>query len=539
MDALNSFFDECKEDGIDVKADAATPPEAEVTNNDGSDNDNAHGAGYALIGGCHDLQKLKEGLDGIHILNPNGSTSTVSEHSDDDHNEKEQKIKATAIDSYTSAYSNFFFLVTRGDKESDDNKLYAMGRNESGQLGLNDTANRTQLTQIVFNPSKCKEMVKDIVKISTGKSHTLILFKSGLVYATGSNEFGQLGGIIKDGTGNNITTFTCIDKLKNISDIASGNDHNCVCNKAGRLYAFGHPEFCQLGDGESGECIERAGKISFRCINEPQLVRNFVKKDRNNKIESKYDLSEIFISKVACGKNHSIALEKIHDSGAGGRLFTFGCGGYGRLGHNCVTDEPFAREVVYFSKDYSLRPNLAIKQIGGGIFNSYAIDNRGVLFFWGTMPRKDACIYPKVVDAVEDHETVQCELGNGFTLVLLSDGRVVGYGIPAVTGKLGFPGNAGMCARPSFMDGVNDIVESIGNVSKISAGNAHAVYIVNEDNEKNNESAKKLRKRIKKLKSMPVLPVAAAAEKGKPKGGAKKAAAGKAKQTKKAAYKKK
>ena len=533
MEALNSFYDECNEDGVNVKSDVTTADESEVinnSNNDSSDNDN-NDAGYALIGGCHDLQKLKEGLDGIHVLNPNGSTSIETDDKDD--NEKEQKIKATAINSYTSAYSNFFFLITKGETDSDDNKLYAMGRNESGQLGLNDNINRTQLTEVIFDPTKCQEKIKDIIKITTGKSHSLILFKSGYVYASGSNEFGQLGGIIKDGSGNKITTFTCIEKLKNdVADIASGNDHNCICTKQGRLYTFGHPEYCQLGDGENGECIERAGKLSYRCVNVPQLIRNFVKKDRKNKIESKYDPAEIFIIQVACGKNHTIVLEKVHESGAGGRVFTFGCGGYGRLGHNCVIDEPFAREITHFSNDFALRPNLAIKTIGGGIFNSYAINKSGVLFFWGTMPRKDACIYPKVVEAVEEHETIQCQLGNGYTLVLLSDGRVVGYGIPAASGRLGFPGNAGMCARPSFMDGVNDIVENIGNVSKISAGNAHAVYIVNHDNQKSDESSKKLRKRIKKLKSMPVLPVAMPIEKDtKGKGGkakAKKATTGKA-----------
>lgn len=68
------------------------------------------------------------------------------------------------------------------------------------------------------------------------------------------------------------------------------------------------------------------------------------------------------IGKVSAGKNHCFAIENSDCSVTAQqdntdasvvnyhqRVFSWGFGGYGRLGHNCTTDEYVPREVTFFT----------------------------------------------------------------------------------------------------------------------------------------------------------------------------------------------
>jgi alpha-tubulin suppressor-like RCC1 family protein len=118
-------------------------------------------------------------------------------------------------------------------------KVYAVGCNESGQLGLGDNKNRTTPEPIPY--------FKDILikKISAGAYHTVFIDTEGKVYTVGSNICGQLGLGDKNSRSlpEPITTFDNIQ----ISSVSAGGTHTVFIDTIGKVYAVGYNENEQLG----------------------------------------------------------------------------------------------------------------------------------------------------------------------------------------------------------------------------------------------------------------------------------------------------
>ena len=81
---------------------------------------------------------------------------------------------------------------------------------------------------------------------------------------------------------------------------------------AGKLYAAGSPENGRLGDGSDHSCNVKDSSI--KIMHEPQGVPQ-----RVPLIDG--------VTNVACGPQHTVACTKE------GECYTWGSGGYGRLGH--------------------------------------------------------------------------------------------------------------------------------------------------------------------------------------------------------------
>lgn len=103
-------------------------------------------------------------------------------------------------------------------------KLFAFGSNGSGQLALGHTEDVSTPTQCLFDQARATGDV--IVQIVAGGNHTLLLTKSGHVYAAGCNSDGRCGPVTSDSeenllrfrrvvltdivTGSPIDTFECV-----------------------------------------------------------------------------------------------------------------------------------------------------------------------------------------------------------------------------------------------------------------------------------------------------------------------------------------
>lgn len=137
--------------------------------------------------------------------------------------------------------------------------------------------------------------------IACGGAHTLFLTGSGRLYATGLNDFGQLGvGDSHD------LTYTCkpleVTGIgKEIVRISAGYYHSCAITEDGELYMWGKNSNGQLGLGKRA-----AGLVSVPT-----------------KVEC---LAGITIKTTALGSEHSVAVTD------GGESLSWG-GGSGRLGH--------------------------------------------------------------------------------------------------------------------------------------------------------------------------------------------------------------
>ncbi|XP_067850556.1 probable E3 ubiquitin-protein ligase HERC3 [Heptranchias perlo] len=124
--------------------------------------------------------------------------------------------------------------------------VFGWGRNNHGQLGLNDTEDK-------HNPNYVKLLeCKKTIHVSCGEEHTAVLTKDGLVFTFGAGSYGQLG---HNSTKDEIKPRFVAELFGNkVSQIACGSYHTLVfVASSGKIYSFGRGEKGQLGNGQTSD----------------------------------------------------------------------------------------------------------------------------------------------------------------------------------------------------------------------------------------------------------------------------------------------
>ncbi len=459
---LANFLDEAAEiekDLAGTKGDADEHVESDTVPSKAASNDDA---GKVFMSGCHDWENMTNkncvGLPDLH----------------------EVELPELAVQTFSSSNSqHLHILLVNGS-------LMALGRNNHGQLGVGNDSRVYHQPIPVTLPLKIS-----VAKISTGKSHSLLLSTDGAVYATGSNEFGQLGLGEGKKYSDGVSSFTPIPQLtSNVKDIACGHDYSVACSEnEGYVYTFGHPEYGQLGHGTNGEYIEKSGKTSYHYVMKPQIIENYYRKDKHSKILNTISYTDVKIRSVTAGKNHTMLIEEWDTSVAPkalNRVFAFGTGGYGRLGHGSAitADELAPREVAYFTcqlQDGSyvmpINPQLKLRHIFAGPTFSLGVSETGLLYHWGKMASArggESTMYPKMEPATQ---TLPCgsRVAAGHNCVVLgfNDCSCV-WGAPCA-GYYGLEGGARSTTVPKYVEGINDLC-----VTNCSAGYGHVAYVVKD-----------------------------------------------------------
>jgi len=382
-----------------------------------------------------------------------------------------------------SSSSHAFILLVNG-------QVMAIGKNDNGQLGVGDQNTRSWPVPVPLPEASCR-----VAKIACGKSHSLFLMQDGRVFGCGSNECGQLGlgaGAKSTSLHTRLTLVSGFDD--DVRDVACGHSFSLACTMSGALYSFGHPEYGQLGNGTNGQYIKDGGKgpaVQYHHVYTPTRVNRFLKKEKDvlSKMERDYG-NDVKIRAVACGKNHSLALEDWETPGALNRLFTFGFGGYGRLGHNSPDDELVPREINVFSQlsprepgkeQFPVLPTNSQKQIRhivAGSTVSLAVSSGGNLYSFGKLSNSkagEATMYPKMVQELNGFEcNERTAAGNNCIFVGFND-SCVGWGAP-VSGKFGFDGGAKNSVAPKYISAITGL-----NVLDVSCGYGHVFYVVTDE----------------------------------------------------------
>ena len=124
-----------------------------------------------------------------------------------------------------------------------DGSVWSCGKNNYGQLGLNDTTDRTTFTQVTTNINN------DVEQISCGGGHTFIIKNDGSVWGSGYNTYGGLG--LDDTT--NRTSFTQVTYNINndVKQIACGAYHTVILKNDGSVYSCGYNRYGRLGLGDT------------------------------------------------------------------------------------------------------------------------------------------------------------------------------------------------------------------------------------------------------------------------------------------------
>ncbi|KAI3896217.1 hypothetical protein MKX03_017059 [Papaver bracteatum] len=236
-----------------------------------------------------------------------------------------------------------------------------------GQLGHGDMIQRDSPT-IVSGLSGHK-----IIKAGAGRAHTVVATDDGKSFAFGWNKHGQCG------TGSTRTEFQqspVSSQVSEVTNVVCGGDFTVWLSsvEGSSILTAGLPQYGQLGHGADHEYNTKSSSVNlaYEAQPRPKAIAAFAGKT---------------VVKVACGINHTVAVD------SKGFVYTWGYGGYGRLGHREQKDEWTPRVVAVFQRKNVLPPNAIV---AAGAQNCAVTAGGGQLYMWGKVKvNSEDWMYPK------------------------------------------------------------------------------------------------------------------------------------------------
>jgi alpha-tubulin suppressor-like RCC1 family protein len=118
-----------------------------------------------------------------------------------------------------------------------DGSLWTWGSNGGGQLGINNTANRSIPVTTFTGGTNWKQ-------VSAGEQHTVAIKTDGTLWTWGGNDSGQLGDNTVTNRSTPVTTFAGGNNWKQVS---AGWKHTAAIKTDGSLWGWGLDQQVQLG----------------------------------------------------------------------------------------------------------------------------------------------------------------------------------------------------------------------------------------------------------------------------------------------------
>ncbi|NXB78599.1 RCC2 protein, partial [Donacobius atricapilla] len=245
--------------------------------------------------------------------------------------------------------------------------------------------------------------------------------ESGSVFAFGENKLGQLG------LGNQTDAVPSPTQIlyngQPICKLGCGAEFSMVMDCKGNLYSFGCPEYGQLGteirDDPAGSAPRLRGEPAS-----PRLCRVRSAGDRSWDHPLGMGSSR-GIGIILWDWDHPLVLDSQK------RVFSWGFGGYGRLGHAEQKDEMVPRLVKLF--DF---PGRGAAQIYAGYTCSFAVSETGGLFFWGaTNTSRESTMYPKAVQDLCGWKIRSLACGKS-SVIVAADESTISWGPSPTFGEL-------------------------------------------------------------------------------------------------------
>ncbi|KAL9143217.1 hypothetical protein ABFS82_14G221500 [Erythranthe guttata] len=291
-------------------------------------------------------------------------------------------------------------------------------------------------------------VVLDVQNIACGGRHASLVSKQGEIFSWGE----ELGGRLGHGVDSDVLHPKLIDALSNtnIELVACGEYHSCAVTLSGDLYTWGDGHFGILGHGNE--------------------VSHWVPKRVNGPLEG------IHVSSISCGPWHTAVVT------SAGQLFTFGDGTFGVLGHGDRDSVSKPREVESLKGLRTVRAacgvwhTAAVVEVMVGSSSSSNCSS-GKLFTWGDGDKgrlghgdKEPKLVPTCVAALVEPNFCRVACGHSLTVALTTSGHVYTMGSP-VYGQLGNPQADGKL--PSRVEG--KLVKSF--VEEIACGAYHVAVL--------------------------------------------------------------
>lgn len=155
------------------------------------------------------------------------------------------------------------------------------------------------------------------------------------------------------------------------------------------------------------------------------------------------------------------------------RVYSWGFGGFGRLGHAEPKDEMVPRLIKFF--DIGGRGG---RSVYCGATYSLVINELGVLFLFGQNKKTgEANMYPKPVQDLSGWNITDIGCGN-TSIIISADDTLIAWGASPTYGELGL----GEFQKSSTVPKEVPKMDSM-KIPQVTMGYSHAVLLVDTDNE--------------------------------------------------------
>ncbi|KAH7683593.1 Regulator of chromosome condensation 1/beta-lactamase-inhibitor protein II [Dioscorea alata] len=261
-------------------------------------------------------------------------------------------------------------------------------------------------------------VVLDVQNIACGGRHAVVVTKKGEVFSWGEESGGRLG----HGADADVSHPKLIDVLggMNIELVACGEYHTCAVTLSGDLYTWGD------------------GIHSYGLLGHGSEASHWIPKQVTGQLEG------LHVSSVSCGPWHTAVVT------SAGQLFTFGEGTFGALGHGDHRGINMPRQVEALKGLRTVRAacgvwhTAAVVEISAESSDSGS-SSSGKLFTWGDGDKgrlghcdKVSRLLPACVTSLSEQNFSQVACGHDITVALTNTGRVYTMG-STLYGQLGNP----------------------------------------------------------------------------------------------------
>ncbi|KAJ8751148.1 hypothetical protein K2173_016329 [Erythroxylum novogranatense] len=348
-----------------------------------------------------------------------GSVSLSSGGSDSVHGH----MKAMAMDTFRVSLSSAVSSSSQGSGHDEGDALgdvFMWGEGTGDGIlggGIHRVGNCFGVKMDSLLPKALESaVVLDVQNIACGGRHAALVTKQGEIFTWGEESGGRLG----HGVDADVLHPKLLDALSNsnIELVACGEYHTCAVTLSGDLYTWGD------------------GTYNFGLLGHGNEVSHWVPKRVNGPLEG------IHVSFISCGPWHTAVVT------SSGQLFTFGDGTFGVLGHGDRQSVSLPREVESLKGLRTVRAacgvwhTAAVVEVMVGNSSSSNCSS-GKLFTWGDGDKgrlghgdKEPRLVPTCVAAIVEPNFCQVACGHSLTVALTTSGHVYTMGSP-VYGQLG------------------------------------------------------------------------------------------------------
>ncbi|XP_016505051.2 PH, RCC1 and FYVE domains-containing protein 1-like isoform X1 [Nicotiana tabacum] len=320
---------------------------------------------------------------------------------------------------------------------------------EGGCLGDGEVKSDALLPKLLEST-----LMLDVQTISIGRSHAAIVTKQGEVFCWGEGKNGRLGHKLDMDT----ACPKIVDSLNgvHVKSASCGEYHTCALTTSGQLYTWGDNSSADLVGAEK---MKRSYWLPNRVCG---------------------SLDGVKISYVACGEWHTGIVS------TSGQLFTYGDGTFGVLGHGNLQSVAHPKEVEslrgLWVKSVACGPWHTSAVVEISVHYLKFNNPGGKLFTWGDGDKgrlghseDNRKRLPTCVAKLVDHDFIQVACANTLTIGLSAEGKVYTMG-SSVHGQLGNP----KAKDKSVVMVQGKLKDEI--VTEISSGSYHVAVLTSKGN---------------------------------------------------------